>query len=129
MGILLTPCLTCASETAGGKTRYVIVSHPKGNLIYKSPDFAGISDHIGQYCAIVHAIGWLEKQGYVIPVYSQSKTAIAWVKNGECNTDAGQDSELFAKCKKYASETKFPTAFIGWWDYKTWGENPAKTQL
>lgn len=39
------------------------------------------TNNLGEFLAIVHGLAYLKKQNKNIPIYSDSRTAISWVKN------------------------------------------------
>jgi ribonuclease HI len=72
----------------------------------------------------------LEERGDRLPVYSDSETAISWVKKKECNTELVPDEknaplfELIDRAEDWLAAHK-KTAPVLKWDTKAWGEIPA----
>ena len=68
--------------------------------------------------------------GTTTPVYSDSETAIAWVKARQCNTDLAADKtnaplfELINRAEDWLAEHKTANPVLKW-DTKAWGEIPA----
>jgi ribonuclease HI len=54
-------------------------------IFHKSPIPIG-TNNLGEFLAIVHALALLKKQEKDIPIYSDSKTAILWVKSKKIRT-------------------------------------------
>jgi ribonuclease HI len=85
---------------------------------------------VGEFLAIVHALALLEQKGLSLPVYSDSATAIAWVKAGKCKTDLLPDGcnaslfELIVRAEAWLAEHQVRTPVYKW-DTEAWGENPA----
>ena len=88
------------------------------------------TNNIGEFLALVHGIAQLKKEGRTIPIYSDSKHAMTWVKRCKCNTTLVQNSktaQLFktiARAEKWLRENEFENELIKW-KTKEWGEIPA----
>jgi ribonuclease HI len=99
-------------------------------LLFKKGPFADGTNNIGEFLAIVHAIALLKKHGSTLPIYSDSRTAISWVRNKKPNTKLERTSqnsvlfELLARAEKWLNENSFPNKILKW-ETKIWGENPA----
>ncbi|MCS7023840.1 MAG: ribonuclease H family protein [Bryobacteraceae bacterium] len=89
------------------------------------------TNNIGEFLALVHALALLERQGRTdVPVYSDSKTALAWVRQGKCRTKherTPRNEELFRLIER--AETwlrRHPVRNpLLKWDTEAWGEVPA----
>jgi ribonuclease HI len=88
------------------------------------------TNNIGEFLAIVHALGYLKKQKSSVPVYSDSVTAMHWVKIHKANTKlkvTPANKSLFyliERAEKWLKENKYPNRLLKW-ETKAWGENPA----
>ncbi len=98
-------------------------------LFHKGP-FPQATNNIGEFLAIVHALAHLKKHNSTLPIYSDSRTAISWVKNKKANTkleeSAGNEEvfDLLERAVKWLQENTYPNKVLKWeTDY--WGENPA----
>lgn len=86
--------------------------------------------NIGEFLAIVLGLAWLKKNKLDYPIYSDSKTAIAWIKKKQVNTKlewTKENEELLKAVHssiKWLKENKFNNKILKW---KTdiWGEIPA----
>lgn len=98
--------------------------------LFKLGPFKGATNNIGEFLAIVHALGYLKKQNSTVPVYSDSITAIHWVKTQKANTKLKRTSEnkslfsLIERAEKWLKENKYSNRVLKW-ETKAWGENPA----
>ncbi len=98
--------------------------------LFKSEIFEDATNNIGEFLAIVHALGYLKKQKSSAPVYSDSLTAMSWVKNKYAKTKlittkANQSLfYLLDRAEKWLKENKYPNRLLKW-ETKAWGENPA----
>jgi ribonuclease HI len=86
--------------------------------------------NIGEFLAIVLGLAYLKKNKLDYPIYSDSKTAIAWVRNKRINTKMernAKNAELFQavdKAVKWLKENSFTTNILKW-NTEEWGEIPA----
>ena len=98
--------------------------------LFKSGTFEDATNNIGEFLAIVHALGYLKKQKSSAPVYSDSLTAMSWVKNKHAKTKlvttkANQSLfYLLDRAEKWLKENKYLNRLLKW-ETKAWGENPA----
>lgn len=98
--------------------------------LFRSGIFEEATNNIGEFLAIVHALGYLKKQKSSAPVYSDSLTAIGWVKNKHAKTklvttQANQSLfYLIDRAEKWLQSTRYPNKLLKW-ETKAWGENPA----
>lgn len=98
--------------------------------LFKLGPFEGATNNIGEFLAIVHAFGYLQKQKSSAPVYSDSLTAISWVKHQHAKTKLVATKEnqslfyLIQRAEKWLHSNKYPNKLLKW-ETKAWGENPA----
>lgn len=88
------------------------------------------TNNIGEFLAIVHGLALLKQKNLSLPVYTDSKTAMAWIKNKKCKTllprDANTENlfQMIDRAEKWLRENKYNTQIIKW-ETKEWGEIPA----
>lgn len=98
--------------------------------LFKLGPFEDATNNIGEFLAIVHALGYLKKQNSSVPVYSDSVTAIHWVKTHKANTKLKSTPAnrslfyLIERAQQWLSKNKYPNKLLKW-ETKAWGENPA----
>jgi ribonuclease HI len=86
--------------------------------------------NIGEFLAIVHALAYLKKHNSPVPIYSDSRTAIAWVRNKAIKTNLERNttnSELFVlvdRALDWLKNNKYTNKILKW-ETEFWGENPA----
>jgi ribonuclease HI len=86
--------------------------------------------NIGEFLAIVHALALLKKEGSKLPVYSDSLTAMKWVKQKKVNTKLLPDNrnmklfDLIRRAELWLANNDYPNKIIKW-ETKYWGEIPA----
>ena len=88
------------------------------------------TNNIGEFLAIVHALAMLGKQGLKMTIYSDSRTAISWVRKKCCKTQLERTEEteqLFQLIERAEAWLKAHrvTIPIVKWETEQWGEVPA----
>jgi len=98
-------------------------------IFHRGP-FPDGTNNIGEFLALVHALALLEKNGKNSPVYSDSRTAIAWVRNKRANTKlepTSRNAELFdliTRAENWLREHTVSNPVLKW-ETEVWGEIPA----
>lgn len=88
------------------------------------------TNNIGEFLAIVHALALLKQKGSNIPIYSDSRNAILWVKQRVCKTKLPRNAkteELFqfiGRAEKWLHNNSYTNPIIKW-ETSEWGEIPA----
>lgn len=112
-----------------GKMEYRGVYIGNGEEIFHFGPMFG-TNNIGEFLAIVHGLALLKQRGIDIPVYSDSRNALLWVKQKKCKTKLPRDSrseELFRyidRAEKWLKENSYTTTLLKW-ETDKWGEIPA----
>ncbi len=102
-----------------------------GAPIFHVGPLAGGTNNVGEFLAIVHALAMLDKKGdNKTAIYSDSKTAMAWVRDKKCKTTLQPTSEnkkIFELVKRAEAwlNTHTWTRPIIKWKTEEWGEIPA----
>src|SRR5689334_11448501 len=52
-----------------------------GEILFHKGPFKNATNNVGEFLAIVHALAHLKKQKSALPIYSDSRNAINWVKD------------------------------------------------
>jgi ribonuclease HI len=126
------PSLSVDAACAGnpGKMEYRGVdSETKRQLFIQGPFEKG-TNNIGEFLALVHGLGYLKQKKLNYPIYSDSKIAMSWVKNGQCRTNLPisiENQQLFdlvKRAEKWLKENTYTTQILKW-ETKAWGEIPA----
>lgn len=99
--------------------------------IFRIGTFQNSTNNIGEFLALIHGLAYLQKEGrYNLPIYSDSRTAMSWVRNRKVKTilkktESNKDSfELIDRGLKWLKENSFKNPIIKW-ETKKWGEIPA----
>lgn len=98
--------------------------------IFKKGPFQHSSNNIGEFLALVHALALLKQKEDKRPIYSDSRTAISWVKKKRCNSKIERNSknedsfELVDRAVKWLHHNSISNEILKW-ETKVWGEIPA----
>lgn len=102
----------------------------KSEIFHYGPAKDG-TNNIGEFLALVHALALLQKKNdSTTPIYTDSRTAIAWVKKKKANTQVKltkHNAELFdmiRRAEKWLKENTWKNP-IHKWETEHWGEIPA----
>lgn len=114
-----------------GKMEYRgVLTHNKQQIFIKGPYQKG-TNNIGEFLALVHGLALLKsKKKEDIPIYSDSKIAMSWIKKKQCRTNLAFDAsnkellELIKRAEKWLKENSFNNPILKW-ETKAWGEIPA----
>lgn len=88
------------------------------------------TNNIGEFLALVHGIAMLKKQGSNKPVYSDSKTAMGWVRKKHCKTTLPENKKteelwgLIRRAEHWLKTNTFSNPLLKW-ETESWGEIPA----
>ena len=114
-----------------GDLEYRGVETKSGNEIFKVGPFKMGTNNIGEFLAIVHALALLKREGKEdLPIYTDSKTAISWVKKKQVRTNltkTRQNAQLFDLIERglaWLNNNTYRNPLVKW-ETKEWGEIPA----
>ncbi|GMV54040.1 MAG: ribonuclease H [Chlorobi bacterium] len=101
-----------------------------GTELFRLGPFEDATNNIGEFLAIVHALGMLEQQKSTLPVYSDSTTALNWVRNKKARTKTDRTTrnrkvfELLERAELWLETNEYENELLKW-ESDVWGENPA----
>ena len=113
-----------------GKMEYRGVNTETKKQLFIQGPFEQGTNNIGEFLALVHGLGYLKQRNSDLPIYSDSKIAMSWVKKGQCRTNlqiTSENKELFdfvKRAEKWLKENTYTTKILKW-ETKAWGEIPA----
>ncbi|MEH2353663.1 ribonuclease H1 domain-containing protein [Nostoc sp.] len=123
----------CVDASCLGNPGYVeyrgIYTATRKMIFHKSPMPNG-TNNLGEFLAIVHALAYLNKQSMNIPIYSDSETAIIWIKNKKAKTKLtrSMDNEeifnLVDRALTWLENNEYTNPILKW-NTVSWGEIPA----
>lgn len=119
----------CAGNPGLMEYRGVLTKSKKE--IFKMGPYKKGTNNIGEFLALVHGIALLKnKKMDNYPIYSDSRTAMSWVKKKQCRTNVAFDAsnkeilDLIKRAEKWLKENTFTNPILKW-ETKAWGEIPA----
>jgi ribonuclease HI len=102
----------------------------KEKIFHQGPFLMG-TNNIGEFLAIVHALALFKQKGLNNrPIYSDSVTAMGWVKKKKANTNLEQNAktaklyELIQRAENWLQQNNYSNPIIKW-ETENWGEIPA----
>ena len=105
--------------------------HPRSKkVVFKFGPLPGGTNNLGEFLAIVHALALCKKHNLKIPIYSDSVTAISWVKAKTINTNMqrnDKNTKLFVvidRAIKWLKENTYTNEVLKW-NTREWGEIPS----
>jgi len=114
-----------------GLMEYRGVETETGKPIFHQGPFEDGTNNIGEFLALVHAFAMLQKNGNINkPIYSDSITAIAWVRNKKAKTQLEATKrnkiifELIERAENWLKANTFKNPIYKW-ETESWGEIPA----
>jgi len=119
-----------ASSGNPGKMEYRGVETKTKKQLFIQGPFEEGTNNIGEFLAIVHGLAFLKKNKSDRIIYTDSKTAISWVKKKNCNTKLPRNAknkpvfELVDRAVEWLKNNTYTTIIVKW-ETKAWGEIPA----
>ena len=113
-----------------GPLEYQGVDVGSGKKIFHQGPFPLGTVNIGEFLALVHGLAYLKQKGNKMPVYSDSRTAMSWVRKKAIKTNLERNAkteELFKLVDRALIWLKSNTweNSILKWETAEWGEIPA----
>lgn len=110
---------------------YQGVFYKTGKRIFHTGPLANGTNNIGEFLAIVHALGYCKKHALNdMPIYSDSRNAIGWVKAKKCKTNLEESPatrhifDLIRRAELWLENNIYKNPVLKW-ETAVWGENPA----
>lgn len=123
-------CVDAACNSVTGVMEYRGVYTWNAEEIFHRGPYPDGTNNIGEFLALVHALALLEKNGKKSPVYSDSRTAISWVRKKRANTKLETTSrnailfDLISRAEQWLTEHPINNPILKW-ETQDWGEIPA----
>lgn len=120
-----------ACEGNPGKMEYRgVYTATKEQIFLKGP-YPNGTNNVGEFLALVHALAMLKNKGRTtMVIYSDSKTAMAWVKAKKSKTTLVRDHQneilfqLIEKAELWLQNNRYENPILKW-NTRAWGEIPA----
>jgi ribonuclease HI len=119
-----------AWNTASGLVEYQGVYTKTEEIIFRQGPYEDGTNNIVEFLAIVHALAYCKQKDLNFPIYSDSKTAIIWVRKKEARTQHIKNEknkklfELLDRAVKWLKMNTYSNNILKW-ETKAWGEIPA----
>lgn len=127
--LLPSICVDAACSGSPGPLEYRGVLIETGEQIFHAGPFPDGTNNVGEFLAIILAMDWLITKKLDLPIYSDSVSAMGWVKKGKCNTKLEclpSNQQLFDFISRAEETLKvYKTFRVLKWDTNAWGEIPA----
>jgi len=113
-----------------GRMEYQGVYTRNKSIIFKQGPFEKATNNIGEFLAIVHALAYCKKNNVSLPIYSDSNTALSWVRKKKANTKLETNElniivfDLISRAEKWLQENQYENKLLKW-HTEAWGEIPA----
>ena len=123
-------CVDAACSGSPGRLEFRGVDLQTRRQVFRKGPYQHGTNNVGEFLAIVQALQMFQKRNLPLPVYSDSSTAIGWVKKKHCNTALVADDQnamLFAlirAAEKWLAGNAYINPILKW-DTQAWGEIPA----
>jgi len=119
-----------ASSGNPGVMEYQGVDTKTGKKLFKQGPFPQGTNNIGEFLALVHGLAFLKERGSDRIIYTDSRTAMSWVRKKKCNTklmENEKNKEMFhlvSRAVDWLKKNQYNTPIVKW-ETKAWGEIPA----
>lgn len=119
-----------ASSGNPGIMEYRGVDTKTGKELFKQGPFEQGTNNIGEFLALVHGLAFLKKQNSDRILYTDSRTAMSWIRKKTCNTKLKENPknkavfELVHRAIDWLASNSYKTTIVKW-ETKAWGEIPA----
>ena len=101
----------------------------RARIFHFGPIFG--TNNIGEFLAIVHALALQKKAGTRLPIYSDSRNALLWIKAKKCKTKLARTQksakvyELIERAELWLQNNPCDDIQLLKWHTDRWGEIPA----
>ena len=116
-----------ACDGSPGNLEYRGVHTESGRQIFHVGPLKNGTNNLGEFLAIVHALALLKRQGKANPIYSDSRTALSWVKQQVVRSKLPRTEEtahvwsLADRALTWLQNNDYPNALLEW-ETDKWGE-------
>lgn len=128
--ILDSLCVDAACNMVTRIMEYRGVDTKTGEVVFHKGPFPNATNNIGEFLALVHGLALLKQQGSKKPIYSDSITAIAWVRHKKHKSiirPVAENAPLFnllSRAEAWLKNNTYDNPIIKW-NTQLWGEIPA----
>ncbi|MCK0158576.1 ribonuclease H family protein [Cellulophaga sp. F20128] len=119
-----------ASSGNPGVMEYRGVDTQSGKELFRQGPFRQGTNNIGEFLALVHGLAYLKKNDSERILYTDSRTAMSWIRKKKCNSKLKESEknkdvfELIDRAVDWLNTNTYKTTVVKW-ETKAWGEIPA----
>jgi len=119
-----------AWDNTTGLVEYQGVYIKTGEVLFHVGPLEDGTINMVEFLAIVHALALCKQWHWNVPIYSDSKIALGWIKEKKARTNHPQSEknkklfEMIARAEKWLENNTYENELLKW-ETKAWGENPA----
>ena len=121
----------CADAACNQETKvmsYRICETSSGKPVHQYGPFEDGTNNIGEFLAVCTALAFLKQEKSSKAIYTDSKTALAWIRNKKANSKSivpgSQVSKLITRAETWLQNNNYENPILKW-DTAQWGEIPA----
>ena len=114
-----------------GPVEYQCVRTDSGEPVFTRGPFEGGTNNAGEFLALVDALRHCAAEGLTLPIYSDSRTALSWVKRKKCKSALLEPGEpeteivrLLRDAEGWLQGRRIANTLLKW-ETDRWGEIPA----
>lgn len=119
-----------AGNNQTGAVEYRGVFVETNTELFRAGPFADGTNNLVEFLALVHALAYCKQHKIEYPIYSDSRTAMSWVRRKNCNSKkprTAKNQEIYAlvdRAVKWLKNNSWSNEILKW-ETKAWGEIPA----
>ncbi len=119
-----------ASSGNPGIMEYRGVDTKTKKELFRQGPFKQGTNNIGEFLALVHGLAYLKRHNSNRIIYTDSRTAMSWVRKKKCNSKLTESTknkdvyELVRRAENWLQTNTYTTVIVKW-ETKAWGEIPA----
>ncbi len=116
-----------ACDGSPGNLEYRGVHTQTGQELFHVGPLQNGTNNLGEFLAIVHALALLQQQAKSTPIYSDSRTALSWVRDKQVRSKLTRTEEtaqvwaLADRALAWLENNTYPNALLEW-ETDKWGE-------
>lgn len=126
------PALAVDAACSGnpGRMEFRAVVADTGTEVFRRGPFAQGTNNIGEFLALVLGLAYLQKYKLPWAIYTDSVTAMAWVRQRKCKSKLSYNEKnmdllmMVRKAEQWLQTHTWTTPILKW-DTQQWGEIPA----
>ena len=118
----------CSGNPGAMEYRGVLVA--TGEQLFHVGPLAEGTNNVGEFLALVHGLAFLKNQDSLLPMYSDSKIALSWIRQKRCKTNLIRSKRneaiftLIERAEIWLHNNSYKTV-LHKWETEEWGEIPA----